>query len=147
MSARIRQGFRYLDHTADLAVEAWAATADEVLAQAARAMFSAMLCLDAVRPLVSVNLSGQAPTLDDLLVEWLAGLLAEKDLSSLVFSRFVVTTRTVGPARLAYAGQAWGEPLNADRHRPSIEVKGISYLGLSVTQSAGVWTARYVADV
>jgi tRNA nucleotidyltransferase (CCA-adding enzyme) len=41
-----------------------------------------------------------------------------------------------------------GEPLDADRHQPAVEIKGATYTQLSVSENdAGTWTARCVVDV
>jgi SHS2 domain-containing protein len=43
---------------------------------------------------------------------------------------------------------AWGEPLDALRHRPAVEVKGATYTALSVARrNDGAWVAQCVVDV
>ncbi len=138
--------FAYLDHTADVAIRAWGRTVDEAFAEAALAMFAKMVRTDFVRPAVTREVALCAPTLRGLLVEWLAALLVPKDLEDLVFSRFDVEVRTVG-AGFKLRGQAHGEPLDPERHQPSGEVKGVTYLGLDVHEDGGVWYAEVVVDV
>ncbi|MEN6368895.1 MAG: archease [Thermotogota bacterium] len=138
--------FIYLDHTADLAIRAWGSSIGEAFAQAALAMFSKMIRTDRVRPAIVRDYTFQAGTLRDLLVAWLAALLAPKDVENLVFSHFDVDVRAT-EAGFELSGRALGEPLNAERHEPSGEVKGITYLGLDVREDAGVWYAEFVADV
>ncbi len=139
-------GFTYLGHRADLAVRAWGATRDEVFAEAARALVGAMVTLEHVRPATSRSFSLRADSLGLLLVDWLAALVAEKDVSGLVFSRFDVRIRERGSGA-ELEGTAWGEPLDSARHEPRSEVKGISLLGLSVEAVNETWFAEYVADV
>jgi len=85
--------------------------------------------------------------LDGLLVDWLGALLAEKDVSGLVFGRFEVQiAETADGYRLD--GVAWGEPIDVSRHRIGVEVKGISYLGLAVRRErSGESCAEFVLDV
>lgn len=139
-------GFRFLDHPADLGVEAWGETTAVAYEEAARALFSAMVRVDCVRPVECVAVSVTADGLESALVEWLAALLAEKDISRRVFSRFEVTVHEVG-RNVRVDGQAWGEALDPLRHDPALEVKGISYLGLCVARCGAGWLVRYVADV
>jgi SHS2 domain-containing protein len=139
-------GFTYLDHTADLAVRAWGGTAGEAFAEAARALGSAMVNLERVRPTTSRAFALRGSSLELLLVDWLAALVAEKDVSGLVFSRFDVDIEENGP-EVALRASAWGEPLDRARHEPRSEVKGISLLGLRVRVDGGTWFAEYVADV
>ena len=43
---------------------------------------------------------------------------------------------------------AWGEPLDRERHRPKVEVKGATYTALSVSEGQqGEWIAQCVVDV
>jgi tRNA nucleotidyltransferase (CCA-adding enzyme) len=139
-------GFTYLDHTADIAVRAWGGTVGEAFAEAARAVSGAMVSLESVRPTTSRAFTLRGGSLELLLVDWLAALVAEKDVSGLVFARFDVDVKEDGP-EVALRASAWGEPLDRDRHEPRSEVKGISLLGLRVRVDGGTWFAEYVADV
>ncbi len=138
--------FVYLDHAADLAIRAWGSSIGEAFAQAALAMFSKMIRSDRVRPAIAREYTLEAATLRELLVAWLAALLVPKDVEDLVFSRFDVDVRQT-KFGFELHGRVLGEPLDTERHEPSGEVKGITYLGLDVREEAGVWYAEFVADV
>ncbi|MDD5263261.1 MAG: archease [Candidatus Bipolaricaulis sp.] len=138
--------FVYLDHAADLAIRAWGSNIGEAFAEAALAMFSKMVRTDRVEPRIPRDYTLQADSLRGLLVAWLAALLVPKDLESLVFSRFDVDVRAI-ELGFELRGRALGETLDPERHEPSGEVKGITYLGLDVRKAAGVWYAEFVADV
>ncbi|MDD5220766.1 MAG: archease [Candidatus Bipolaricaulis sp.] len=138
--------FTYVDHTADIGIRAWGHTVGEAFAQAALAMFGAMVRTDRVRPTIAREVSLRAPTLRALLVEWLAALLVPKDTEGLVFSHFDVELRTEGAGFMLH-GRAQGEPLDLDRHEPRGEVKGITYLGLDVREEGGLWYALVVVDI
>ncbi|MCX6098639.1 MAG: archease [Candidatus Bipolaricaulota bacterium] len=139
-------GFTYLDHTADIAVRAWGGTVGEAFAEAARGLIGAMVSLEYVRPMTSRAFALRGSSLELLLVDWLAALVAEKDVSGLVFARFDVDIVEDGP-EVALRASAWGEPLDPARHEPRLEVKGISLLGLRVRVDGETWFAEYVADV
>ncbi len=139
-------GFVYVDHPADLAVRAWGRTTGEAFAEAARGLFAAMIDVERVAPAEAMRVRLSADSVELLLVDWLAALVAEKDLSGRVFSQFSVDVRLhVRGAELT--ASAWGESLDRVRHAPRLEVKGITRLGLSVREEEGRWVARYVADV
>lgn len=136
----------YLEHIADLGLRATGPTLEETFCEAARGLFSVMLNLRAVQPRVEYTVHLEAASNADLLVEWLGDLLAQKELTGLVFSKFELQIgRGEGGCRLD--GVATGERLDPTRHAPRIEVKGISYLGLDVSQCDGGWTAQCVIDV
>lgn len=141
-----RDGIEYLDHTADVGIRARGHTVESAFRAAASGLFSLMVDVERVEPTTRHKVSCRAETLAELLVEWMSDLLAQKDVTGLVFGRF-----EVGIEREAFAwrlrGTAWGENLDASRHAPRIEVKGISYLGLRVEQEGDEWVAECVLDV
>lgn len=143
---RADQGFAYVDHTADLAVRAWGPTLGAAFAAAGCALTEAMVNLRRVDGRVRREFAARADSIELLLVDWLAALVAEKDTSGLVFSRFQVETRT-GAGGASLCASAWGEPLDRERHEPRTEVKGISLLGLLVRRDGARWVVEYVADV
>jgi SHS2 domain-containing protein len=136
----------YLDHTADLGLRATATTLNEAFSEAARGLFALMVDLATVRPKQEYAVHLEARSDDDLLVEWLSDLLAQKELTGLVFSEFDVQIGRDG-GRLRLEGVAAGERLDPSRHRPKIEIKGVSYLGLDVRRTDGGWEAQCVLDV
>jgi len=98
--------------------------------------------LAAVRPLERVELACEAPDDELLLAEWLNALVYEIATRRMLFSRFAV--RLEGTRLTA---EAWGEPVDAARHRPAVEVKGATYTTLRVAQEGKGWLAQTVVDV
>ena len=138
--------FEYLDHTADMGLRARGATVAEAFCEAASGMFGVMIRTARVRPKVTVELAVSADSLELLLVGWLSELLAMKDVTGDVFSGFEAC---IEPIRAGWClrGTAKGEALDPERHEPGTEVKGISYLGLAVSEQDGAWIAQCVLDV
>jgi len=139
-------GFELLDHRADIGIRAHGASIEEAFVQVARGMFSVMVDLESVQAISTESIELDAGSADLLLVDWLANLLAEKDLSGLVFTQFDVhIVRSAGGWHLR--GIAKGEALDSERHRPHVEVKGISHMGLRVERQRETWMAQCVLDV
>ncbi len=136
----------HLEHGADLSLRITGATAEEVLCEAAQGLFASMLNVDAVELREAYATCLEAPSHADLLVEWLSDLLAQKELSGLVFASFAASIHQAG-ARLVLDAVAFGERLDPNKHSSRIEVKGISYLGLEFRRVVSGWTARFVVDV
>jgi len=134
----------YLEHTADLGLLARGATLEEAFCEAARGLFSLMLDVAKIEPRDTYTVHLEAPSSIDLFVEWLGDLLAQKELTGLVFSEF--ETRLDRDGR-RLDGTASGERLDPIKHRPRIEVKGISYLGLDVRRDDEGWVVQCVLDV
>ena len=138
--------YEYVEHTADMGLRGRGATAAEAFCEAAAGMFGVMVRIDRVQPAVMYEVRCCAESLELLLVDWLSALIARKDVTGDVFSRFAVTIEAVD-AGWHLRGMAEGESLDPERHEPGTEVKGISYLGLAVAQHKDEWIAQCVLDV
>jgi len=140
------RNIEYLDHTADAAVRVHGATAEAVFERAAEGMFSLMLDRDSVKRADRVSIHCEAPTVPELLVEWLARLLAERDIRGIALASFDVAIDRRNEACTLDA-VAWGERMDPSRHGLATEVKGISLLGLRAEERADGWVAQCVFDV
>ena len=138
--------FEHLDHAADLGLRATGETEEEAFCEAARGLFEVMVDLAAVQPVEEHVVRVEAESGEELLVAWLSELLAQKELSGLVFSSCDVRISKRRDV-LRLDGIARGERLDRDRHDARTEVKGISYLGLSVRGDPMGWLIECVLDV
>jgi SHS2 domain-containing protein len=135
--------YEFFEHTADLGLRVRAADLDALFAEAAQALFAAVVeDLSTVRPLQRVDVRLAGADREFLLFDWLKELLYRLDAEHLVFSRFEAH---VGDAGLT--GSAWGEPLDRSRHELAHEVKAITYHGLRVERTADGWLAEVIVDI
>lgn len=135
--------YEFFEHTADLGLRVRAPDLDALFAEAARALFAAVLDNpDAVRPLQRVEVQLNGTDREYLLFDWLKALLYRFDAEHLVFGRFEAR---VTPGGLT--GAAWGEPLDPERHELAHEVKAITYHGLRVEEVDGGWLAEVIVDI
>ena len=129
-------------HGADIGVRGCAASKEEAFAQAALALTGVVTDPAGVAAREPVAIECEAPDDELLLAEWLNAVIYEMATRRMLFGRFVV--RLEG-RRLA--GEAWGEPVDAARHHPAVEVKGATYTTLRVAHDGRRWTAQTVVDV
>ena len=135
--------WEHFPHQADIGVRGLGATLEEAFAQAALALTAVIADPADVAPKEMIRLSCEAPDAELLLVDWLNVLIYEMATRNMLFSRFEVHLEGNH-----LAAQAWGEALEAVRHRPAVEVKGATYTALKVVQqSDGGWLAQCVVDV
>jgi len=135
--------FETFDHTADLGLRIRSADLNTLFAEAAQALFSTMVeNLDAVLALQQLDFDIPGDDREYLLFDWLRELLYRFDGEHLVLSRFEVEVRPDG-----LTAQAWGEPLDRDRHQLNHEVKAITYHGLCVEETADGWLAEVIVDI
>ena len=131
------------EHEADVGVRGTGATLAEAFAGAAMALISVICDPRTVQARESVAVACAAPDTELLLVDWLNALVFEMATRHMLFSRFEVA---IADGRLE--AHAWGEAIDAGRHQPAAEVKGVSFCELRVARQAdGSWLAQCVVDV
>jgi SHS2 domain-containing protein len=135
--------YEFFEHTADLGLRVRAPNLDTLFAEAAQALFSAIVeDLASIRHARTVEVRLDGDDRELLLFDWLKELLYRFDAEHLLFGRFEVRGRPDG-----LEGTAWGEPLDPARHVLSHEVKAITYHGLKVEQTADGWLAEVIVDI
>ncbi len=139
-------GYRFLEHTADLAVEVNAASLAELFSEALRAMTDCVTDVERVERRLSrgFELTGEDPEL--LLVDWLSELLCAFEIEGQLFS--TAATR-IGrrDGKLELTAEAGGEIYDPQRHPLKVLIKGVTYHGLEVREQDGVWRATIVFDI
>jgi SHS2 domain-containing protein len=138
--------FRFLEHTADLAVEIAAPTVHDLFAEAIAALTACLVDGAAVGTLGERRVELRAADLDRLLVAWLGEALAAFDIDRFLVGRAEATIERAGGAYLL-RGSLCGEPIDASRHPLQVLVKGVSYHGLRVESGGGGWRATVVFDI
>ena len=134
--------YETFEHEADIGIRGFGANLQEAFENAAIALYSVMVNVDAVEPKERRAISVSAPDDELLFIEWLNALLALSDIERMAFSKFAV--RIDGTS---LTGIAWGEGLDRKRHEPKVEVKGATYHMLVVSNNDGAYTAQCVVDV
>ncbi|MBI2320001.1 MAG: archease [Betaproteobacteria bacterium] len=129
-------------HEADVGVRGFGATKGEAFEQAALAMTAVVADPAVVAPRERVTIRCEAPDDELLLAEWLNAVIYEMSTRRMLFSKFSVKVKG---AKLS--AEAWGEPVDAERHRPAVEVKGATYTTLRVARHGDGWLAQTVVDV
>jgi len=134
------QGFRQLDHTADLALEFWAPNQEALLCEGARALIQILtngrkIEEDSEGPMVIDALDP-----DDLLVQWLNEILYAATVEGFLFSSADITVDR-GHLQANVRGQSGGRGLLAT------ELKSVTYHDLQLTHHAHGWYAHIVVDV
>lgn len=133
--------FRLLEHTADIGIEAHAASCEGLFVQVAMGMLAILAGSGAVmRPVREIDLELAAGDVEELLVVWLNELL------------YLIQTKGVWPQNIALVVMQSGSmaakvsvvPLTCD---PQREVKAATYHHLMVSCRQGLWRARVYLDL
>jgi SHS2 domain-containing protein len=135
--------YETFDHTADLGLRIRAADLDTLFAEAAQALFAALVeNPDAVAPRQRFEITIAGSDREYLLFDWLKELLYRFEVEHLLLSRFEVHVGANG-----LQASVWGEPFDPQRHELAHEVKAITYHGLRVEQTPDGWLAEVIVDI
>lgn len=134
--------YEYFDVTADVGVDAYGDSLNELFENAALAMFGVMCNLSKVKRVKKKTVRASAEDLEGLLREWLTQLLGLKDIYGMMFSGFKVS---IDEEKVAIDGEAWGEETR-DSHEIKTEVKAVTYHMMEVKKN-DTWHARFILDV
>ena len=134
--------WEHFHHQADIGVRGFGHTPAAAFEQAAYAM-TAVITTATVKPTrrLTITCTGDDPEL--LLADWLNKLVYLMATENMLFGRFDV--KISGNSLTA---QIFGEAVDVERHRPTIEIKAATYSELKVRQlSDRHWLAQCVVDV
>jgi tRNA nucleotidyltransferase (CCA-adding enzyme) len=135
--------WEHFPHLADMGVRGLGDTKAAAFEQAALAVTATVCDPKAVLPRTAVDIRCRAADDELLLAAWLNALVCEMSARRMLFSRFEVRLDDG-----SLSARAWGEPVDAARHQPAVEVKGATLTELSVRRApGGCWLAQCVVDV
>lgn len=129
------KAYELIDHTADVGIKAYGKTLDEAFEHAAKGLFDIITDSSVIAPVQEVKVSlAAAPSLEQLLVDWLSELVFLQGARNLVFGKFQV--KILGTS---LQGSVWGEEFDLKKHRMGTEVKAVTYHMLEVHDSPPFW--------
>ncbi|MEN2975385.1 MAG: archease [Candidatus Caldarchaeales archaeon] len=141
------RGFRFLEHTGDVYVEAYGETIEEAFGQAALALYNTISSTENIECISerSVEVSGE--DLEALLVEWLQHLIALFDIEKFIAKTVEVESiRRVG-GEYVLSAHLCGEEFDPDRHRAGVHVKAATYWRMEIVQRKGEALVRFLLDI
>jgi SHS2 domain-containing protein len=138
--------YAFFDHTGDVGVALTGRTLDELFASAALAFSDTLTPLAAIDPRRPEELDVAAPELDLLLVDFLSELLYRFDTRAWLTREAQVEVRE-RDGGWELQGTLVGERHDPVRHPVKILIKAVTYHGLRVIKSDGLWRANVVFDI
>ncbi len=135
------EAYRYLDHTADLAVEVRGKTLKELFINAGRVIFETMIT-GSVPANRTASFSLRADTREDLLLDWCRELLYRFSVRGFIPQRYEVKVNG-----LALSARLKGGRFDPVRNTVKMEIKNATYHHLEITGSNSGFKAVIVFDV
>ncbi len=127
---------------ADVAVEVWANTIEDLFKDSALAVSEVMVDTKTVEPRIEREIILSSDSIEMLLFDFLSEVVYFKDAEQLLFSRFEVE---IFDSNLK--GKFWGEEIDREKHALRIDVKAVTLYRFNVRNENGVWRAEFVLDI
>ena len=143
-------GYRLLDHTADMGIEATGDDLPAAFASAAQGMFAWMVDLDAVEEREECGVEATGRDLEALLVAFLNELLFLFETSGLLFRRLEVReldSSGYGASPLRLVAVGFGERLDPKRHQLQGSIKAATYHMLQVQEGPTECRVQVILDI
>jgi len=136
--------FEYLEHTADVMFRAYGETEEELLSNAASALFKTMVDPASIAAVKKWTVELEGSDLDDLAYQWLSEIIFLFETESAVFSTFSVRLEQNGKMKLY--GEIGGERIDLGRHAFENEVKAVTRHKFGIKKNQ-LWCIQVVLDV
>jgi SHS2 domain-containing protein len=141
--ARPRSGHDTFEHTADIGLEAWGASLEELFNEAAAGLLELVLEPDCVEGRAERTVSAQGESPEELLVGWLEEILYAFEAEGFA----PADARVVSLGNNTVDGLLRGEKFDPDRHARGHIVKAVTYHALEIKRSDGTYEVRIVIDI
>jgi SHS2 domain-containing protein len=139
--------WEHFEHGADVGVRGIGATPGEAFAGAAAALCALVADPELVRAERKDAIDCEAPDLESLRVRFLNELISRMSAHRMVYGAFTAAV-TASPGGFRVAARFTGEPLDLERHEPTVEPKGATFMLARVAEEADArWVSQCVVDV
>ena len=143
--------FEYLEHTADVMFRAYGRDPEEMLSNAASALFKTMVDPATINEKDTWSVELQAPDIEDLAYQWLSEIIFLFETESAVFSGFSVRLeqeqdKDEPGGKMNLHGLIRGERIDLDRHSFENEVKAITRHKFGIKKN-DLWCIQVILDV
>jgi SHS2 domain-containing protein len=135
--------YKVFDHTADLGLEIYGKTVNELFANAAFAVFDIITDLKYVSSIVAREIIVEGEGWEDLLVNYLREILYMFNGEGLLLKEYSIIE--IDPQHLQ--GRVSGELFNPSKHRINTEMKAVTYHQVTVRETPNGWIGRVICDV
>jgi SHS2 domain-containing protein len=139
--------FRYLDHTADVFVEAYGSSLETAFENAALAMFEIMTDTEMVAFKAEEAFEVEGRDESALLYNWLEALLVRFEVSNMLYSKFKIAQISEIPEGFRLKATVQGEKLDPQRHSEKTGVKAVTYHEMEVQRNPNEVRVKFLLDI
>lgn len=132
-----------IDHTADIGIDVFGDSLQELFTNAAFALFDIITDLSKVEGTAEYAISVSGIDKEQLLVNWLSELLYLHEVKNLLFRDFCITDIWDNQLNASIRGEVFAE----DKHVIKTGIKAVTYHCLSIVREDHQWKARVIFDI
>jgi SHS2 domain-containing protein len=138
--------FEYLEHTADIKFRAYGKTPDEMLSNAAAALFQCMVEPTTIAVKETWKVELVASELEELAYQWLSEIVFLFETEFAVFATFSVKLQQDRNESWQLQAEIGGERVDLKRHAFENEVKAITRHKFGIKKN-DLWCIQVILDV
>lgn len=133
------RGYRFVEHTADIMVQAWGKDFKQALSEAANAMFEVLGGKEAEAK-EEFEVKADAENLDELVVYFLSEILSQSQISSILPAK--IKKMEFDGEKIKIKAKIGGE-----KKRPKDDIKAVTFHELKVEQGKNLCKIQVLFDV
>ncbi len=137
--------YRFLDHMTDAYIEVHGDTLEQAFEFAAKALVDTMINVNRVAPTNEAQITAEGHDLESLLYNWLEEVMLKLLVDRQALSYFDVSISKHND-RYELKATVRGEPLDIEKHRYKIEIKGVTYHMMKIERNKVV-KIRFLLDL
>lgn len=141
------KGYRYLEHTADIKVEAWGKTLEEAFEAAAIAFTDVFIDVNKIDKSIMREIMVEGFDLMSLLFNWIEELIHIFEVEEMVFCEFNVNIYKNPAGNYQLMAIAFGETYDREKHGYKVHVKAMTYHEMEIIREKKRYIIRYVLDI
>lgn len=142
-----KEGFEFLEHTADAYIAAYGKDLAEAFENAARAMFEVMTDVKNVKSKTEDSVEVAEEDEYALLYSWLEALLVKFDTEGFLCSKFRILSITESSGNLSLKAKVWGEKFDAKKHLQKVGVKAVTYHRMEINKKPSGVIVKFILDI
>ncbi len=135
-------GWKLLEHTADIRMEVRGASKEGLFLNAARGFTGLLVGESEGLPDIELALSLKADNIEELLVDWLRELLYRHETQGFILVSAEIEEISETSLRAKLSGRTLGP-----EEEPEVEIKAVTYHGLSVQKNDAGYAVTIVFDI
>lgn len=139
--------FRFLEHTADMYIEADGKTLEEAFSNAAEGVGFMTVSSDNVNEKIKKSFKIESENLESLLFDFLSKFLFFLDAENLVFHKVLVEKIEEKNKKWFLSAKAFGEEFNQDKHETGTHVKAITYHEMEIKKKGKDYIVKVLVDI